>query len=77
MTCRSTFTPVCLVYCSARACQKGRVWSLLYSAITTLMDWGLSPPQPPGTSAAAPRRTRARKPRRVIEPILQKFRAGA
>ena len=39
MTRRSTFTPVCLVYCSASPCQKGFVWSLLYSAITTVMAW--------------------------------------
>jgi len=26
---RSTLGPPCLLYCSASACQKGRVWSLL------------------------------------------------
>src|SRR4029453_15733703 len=35
--CSSTLTPVFLVYVSASVCQNGRVWSLLYSAMTTLM----------------------------------------
>ena len=46
ITWRSTLTPVCLVYCSARPCQNGRVWSRLYSAITTLIVAGLPSPRP-------------------------------
>src|SRR5689334_5646723 len=56
MTCRSTGVPCCLVYFAARSCQNGRVWSLLYSAITTLIAARL-PNQSP--QAARPKAARA------------------
>src|SRR5438093_13785463 len=69
-TCSSTFTPVCFVYCSDRPCQNGRVWSLLYSAMTTLMDRGLPPEPSPHalrpSSATTLNSARARRPRLVI-----------
>src|SRR5438445_9798616 len=72
ITCRSTLTPVCLVYCSARPCQNGRVWSRRYSAITTLIVAGLLSPRPHADPAAAIAQSSARTRRRrlVIEPIL-------
>src|SRR5216683_2946001 len=54
MTCSSALTPVCFVNVSDRVCQKGRVWSLLYSAITTLIAVAL----PPLLAPAASRRAR-------------------
>src|SRR5437870_5288276 len=67
-TCSSTFTPVCFVYCSDSPCQNGRVWSLLYSAMTPLMDGGLapSPHAVKPSSATTLSRARARRPRLVI-----------
>src|SRR5882724_5918380 len=66
----STFTPVCFVYWSDRPCQNGRVWSLLYSAMTTLMDRGLPPELSPHavrpSSATTLGSARARRPRRII-----------
>src|SRR5438093_9060818 len=69
-TCSSTFTPVCFVYCSDWPCPNGRVWSLLYSAMTTLMDRGLPPELSPHavrpSSATTLSRARARRPRLII-----------
>src|SRR4030095_4259066 len=77
MTRRSTFTPVCLVYCSASPCQNGFVWSLLYSAITTVMAW--PPPDPPQapTSAMATAPTVRTSMRRLFTRRLSFRRAAA
>src|SRR6266581_7121176 len=70
MTWSSTFTPVCFVYCSDRPCQNVRVWSLLYSAMTTFIDRGLPPELSPHavrpSSATTLNSARARRPRLVI-----------
>src|SRR5262245_12528566 len=57
MTTRSTVVPLCLVYCSARPCQNGRVWSLLYSAITTLIERPPPSPHPASGNPAGPARS--------------------
>src|SRR5262245_5709399 len=53
---RSTLTPVCLVYVSASARQNGAVLSLLYSAITTLIDRAPPLVSGPRSHAVRPRR---------------------
>ena len=70
MTRRSTFTPVCLVYCSARPCQKGFVWSLLYSAITTVMALPDPPPQALASAMAIALTVRVSTRRRFTVPSL-------
>src|SRR5213593_1655420 len=60
MILRSTFTPPCLVYCSDKPCPKGFVWSLLYSAITTVID--LPPPDRSAPRSHAPSRSVAPAP---------------
>src|SRR6266511_3523688 len=66
-TCRSTLLPVAFSYWEFRSVQNARVWSLLYSATTTLMvrlpplepllaePAPLPPPQPASPTAAAVR----------------------
>ena len=84
MTRRSTFTPVCLVYCSASPCQKGFVWSLLYSAITTVMPplahdrrrsgGSTLRPRPASPSGGSPRQLLAQGLRQalvVLAPVVE------
>src|SRR5262245_62079858 len=73
---RSTLTPVCFVYCSERACQNGFVWSLLYSAMTTVMDLAPADPRSQPAATVSMTATAAYRPTSPLVTLPSPFRGA-